>query len=57
MQQPPNIVSQMLRGALAKRAKGYRSNLVKIGCMEPPAPAKMAAAILKARKQNPKKKK
>ncbi len=55
---PRNPVSQHLRAALQKRAERsekYRIRM-KIGCSEPPAPEKMAAAILKARKQNKKKK-
>ncbi len=54
-----NDVSRLIRGALQKRSKAYKGHLVKIGCMEPDkddGPKKMAAAILRARKQNKKKK-
>ncbi len=58
MEPQQNDVSRLLRGALQKRAKTYRAYM-KIGCMEPDkddGPKKMAAAILRARKQNKKKK-
>ncbi len=58
MEPQQNNVSKLLRGALKNRADKYKERLVKSGCMEPAeaAPAKMAAAILKARKSNKKKK-
>lgn len=52
-------VKGILRGHLAKRVAQTKENLVKKGCLEPDmddAPKKMAAAILRARKQTKKKK-